>query len=243
MKDKIRKRDSGIIKLIAVNNKYRNVPFFATPIYDEKRRKYRFGGQEDMKPAELAKCALIISAEEHYPVSHNEILDLSDPAQKDKAAFLCEQDPYIVVGVSNVKPGDTLFYIEDRESEATEQNTFYDEVLKAMQIIAKASIDDYKDMCLLMGMPTNGTKNVLEHNLKSRAMKEPTKIIELKEGDFEEKLFVLKLIDKGVLRKDRKDGRLYDGQSVVARNLDDAVLFIKDEKNAVLIDSWRKTLN
>lgn len=243
MKEEIRKRDTGTIKLIAVNNKYRNVPFFATPIYDAKRRKYRLGGQEDMTLNQLSKCALKISEDEHYPVSHNEVLDLSDPVQKEKVCLLYDQDPYIVVGSTNVKPGETLFYIEDRETEAVVENTFYDDVLKAMQIIAKSSVDDYKDMCMLLGLPSKGSKNVMEHTLKLKAMKEPKKIIKLKEGDFEERLFILKLIDKGVLTKSRKDNRIYDGQSVIARNLDDAVLFIKDEKNAVLLDSWRKTLS
>lgn len=242
MIEKIRKRDSGTIKLIAVNNKYRNVPFFATPIFDAKRRKYRLGGQEDMSKGELAKCALIISEDEHYSVSHNEILDLSDPVQKEKACFLCDQDPFIVVGSKNVRPNETLFYVEDRESEAVEFTSHADNVFKALKIISALSVDDYKDFCLLLGMPSTGSKSVLEHSLKAKAMKEPEKIIKISAGDFEDKLFILKLIEKGVLRKERKDGRIYDGESLVARNLDDAVLFIKDEKNAIVIDGWRKSL-
>lgn len=242
MKDTIRSRKDGSIKLIAVNPKYRNVPFFATPIWDAKRRKYRKGGQEDLNKTELAKCALIISEDEHYPVSHNEILDLSDDMQREKAAFLCDQDPFIVIGVKNVKPDETLFYIEDRESEAKEFISNADKVLKALQIIEAAPIDDYKDMCLMLGLPSSGSKTVLTHALQAKAMKEPEKIIKLKEGNYEEKLFILKLIEKGILTKSRKDNRIYDGENLIARNLDESVLYMKQKENAAVVEIWRKNL-
>ena len=97
-------------------------------------------------------------------------------------------------------------------------------------------------MCLILGMPSKGTKTVLEQSLKAKAMKEPEKIIKMQEGDFEDRLFILKLIDAGTLRKERKDGRIYDGENLIARNLDEAVLYLKDERNIAIIDSWRKTL-
>lgn len=242
MQEDIRKRKDGTIKIIAVNNKYRNVPFFVTPLWDAKKRKYLKGGQEDMSPSELSKCGLIISEDEHYPVSHNEVLDLSDPVHKEKAALLYNQDPFIVVGSKNVKPDETLFYIEDRESEAKDFTNHADLVFKALSIIQKASTQDYADMCLILGMPSKGTKTVLEQSLKAKAMKEPEKIIKMQEGDFEDRLFILKLIDAGTLRKERKDGRIYDGENLIARNLDEAVLYLKDERNIAIIDSWRKTL-
>lgn len=242
MKESIRKRKDGSIKLIAVNNKYRNIPFFTTPIWDERRRKYRKGGQEDLSKADLAKCALVISEDEQYPVSHNEVLDLSDDAQREKAAFLCDQFPFIVIGAKNVKPGETLFYIEDRESEAKEFVDNTDNIFAALKIIDAASIDDYKDMCMMLSLPTSGSKTVLLQTLKAKAMKEPEKIIKLKNGDYEEKLVILKLIDAGVLNKGRKDGRIYDGENLIARNLDESVLYLKDKANAAVVDIWMKNL-
>lgn len=242
MKENIRTRKDGSIKLIAVNNKYRNIPFFTTPLWDGKRRKFRKGGQEDMSKAELAKCELIISEDEHYPVSHNEVLDLSDNAQREKAAFLCDQDPFIVIGAKNVKPGETLFYIEDRETEAKEFVANTDNIFEALKIIDSASIDDYKDMCLMLSLPTAGSKTVLLQTLKAKAMKEPEKIIKLKNGDYEEKLTILKLIDAGVLKKGKKDSRIYDGEILIARNLDEAVLYLKDKANEAVIDIWMKNL-
>ena len=242
MKETIRKRTDGTIKLIAVNNKYRNIPFFTTPLWDGKRRKYGKGGQEDMSKSELAKCEFVISEDEHYPVSHNEVLDLSDPAQREKAAFLCDQDPFIVIGAKNVKPGETLFYIEDRETEAKDFIDNTDNIFAALKIIDAASIDDYKDMCLMLSLSTAGSKTVLLRTLRAKAMKEPEKIIKLKNGDYEEKLTILKLIDAGVLKKGKNDGRIYDGENLIARNLDESVLYLKDKDNAAVVDIWMKNL-
>lgn len=237
-----RERTSGKIKLISVNQLYRNIPFTTVPLWDEKRQEFGLGGQEEMTAAELKKCPVTFDPEQHFTVSHNETLDLSIPKQREKAAILMfDQKPFIVPSAKDVKEGETIFYIEDREVESKNISSTADQVMEALQFVTKMKADDLKDYCMLLGLPTNASLSIMEGNLKKMAMDNPSKILGFKNSKYDEKLFILKLLENGTLKKDRKN-YIWDNEVLVGRNLDDAVLFTRDKENEKVVDLWRRSI-
>lgn len=239
---KFRERTTGTIKLIAVNKMYRDIPFVTAPIWNEKRRKFGYGGQEDMSSVQLKSVPLVFESTGHYNVSHNEILNLSYPADKEKAAFLMfDQSPYVVASPRLVKQGETLFYIEDREVESQEISSNADNIMKSLMFIEKMKVDDIKDFCLLLGLSTGGSLSIMTGNLKALALKDPKKILDFKTSNYDEKLFVLKLLEKGILKKDKKN-HIYDNANLIGRTIEETALFIRDRENEKVVDLWRKKL-
>lgn len=240
---KIKELGPRTVELVAINPMYRNVPFFAVPVYNEEKRSYDLCGQEKMTPAEKEKQPIAFEVNESYPLMHRDKCDLNFEKDKLMYAFWLTQKDVVARTKKEAKKGVHLFYIEDKELEAKETISKTEKIFEALKYVTeKITTSDYENYALLLGMNVKGaTMSMLGGALKQRALDNPEQVISVFQGDNEHKLFALKLLSKGILSR-KSDGRIYDKDNLIGRDVDDVVIYIRDEKNAMVVDIWAKKL-
>lgn len=231
----------AIVKLIAINPKYRTVPFFMTPVYDNDLKTFKTG-QEEMNKATLAAQPLIIDPYEQYAVVHMQAFDSSNP--KDKVLLgLIKVQPLIAANASKVVAGKHLFYIEDKETEAGEKIVAADKSYEAQTKVREdMTLQRITDLAIFLSIDVrNNPISVIQERIYSRCASNPGEVLSFFEEATANRMFVLKLIHYGILQK-RLD-RIVDGDLLVGRNLEEAILYVQDKANDMIAGKWGLALD
>lgn len=231
----------AIVRLIAINPKYRTVPFFMTPVYDESIRGFRTG-QEDMTKEQLTKEPFIIDPEEQYAVVHMQAFDTNNV--KDNVLLrLAKKQPLIAPSSSKVVSGRHLFYIEDKESEAGEKIIAADLMYEAMSKVREdMTLQRITDLAIFLGVDTkNNPISVIQERIYSRCTLNPKEVLSFFSADTKNRMFMLKLIHHGIVQ--RRLDRVVDGDLLIGRNTEEAILFIQDKANDQLVGKWGLALD
>jgi hypothetical protein len=231
----------AIVRLVAINPKYRTVPFFMTPVYDNDLKTYKTG-QENMNKAQLAAQPIIIDPFEQYAVVHMQAFDTSNP--KDKVLLgLIKTQPLIAANSSKVVAGKHLFYIEDKETEAGEKIVAADLMYEAMsKVRADMTLQRITDLAIFLSVDVrNNPISVIQERIYSRCTNNPKEVLSFFEDSTVNRMFVLKLIHYGIIQK-RLD-RIVDGDLLVGRNLEEAVLYVQDKANDMITGKWGLALD
>lgn len=213
-------------------------------------------GIKPLNDAKLKRFPYVINPDNQTPVIHLSNLDLStDEAgrvinYKDKALL----DFYLLTGV--VAPSKDafvidkhFFYIKDDILEAEKRVSKKKYVYKAMKMIEEnTSSRKLSDVALLLSYkvpgyslnPKNMSLSQLEDSILEACEKYPEHILSCYEKGAEEQLFILKLVNSGIIK--RKDDAFYDGQLFLGNQLSEVQIFMTKVENAGNIDKWIKQL-
>ena len=235
----------NVVTLVACHNLYRDVPFFAHPVYNNELRGYDLCGQEKLTEIQKKNEPFILDPLESIALTHNMKFYKGIPHDELMYKFV---QSLIAVGivaedVRKVQKGKHIFYLDDKEVLSLAITDKADKTMKALNLLSdKVTLDDLKGYALLLKMNIKGlTENQIKAGLQQKALDNPADVIEAIEGNNDDKLFILQLLDKGILI--RKQGRIYDDQILIGRDLDEAMMYKKDVVNQQLVDAWSRKLN
>lgn len=227
------------VKLIAVNPKYRTLPFYCVPVYDENKREF-ITGQETLTPEELKKEPIIIDPELQYPIKHMQEFDTDK--RKDMLILNLAKTQEEVAHNKRQVTSRTLFYVEDIEMEAEQSLGQAEKTFQAMlKVKESVSIAKNVEIAIYLGINPHLPASVVQDQIYKRCQTNPEEVL----GYFDEanvnRLFVKKLIHHGILQ--RRSDRYVDGDLLVGRDESECVLFITDRKNESLVGKWGLALD
>lgn len=190
-----------------------------------------------------------------YPLKHGDKCNLSQDATgkylfpRDKAMFdYWQHQPVIVSKKEDVIPGETMFYIEDREAEAAKRVSIEDLIFEAQTLVRSSNIGKYNDIALLLNYNIKGfninvsvlTELQIKDKLIEACKNYPDVVINCFAKGVEKDLFILKLIDKGIITT--INGSYYDGKMFVGQSLDEIKSFIEKPSNQEYLNKWGRLL-
>lgn len=223
------------VRLIAVNPKYRTLPFFCVPVYDEAKRTYKTG-QEDMTPEELSKEPLVIDPDTQYPVRHMEEYDTTKRKDQIMLALIKTQET-IAPKSSLVVAGRHLFYLQNIEEEAGENVSKIDKMFDALaKVKENTSIGRQKDIAIFLGIDVSQPISVIQDRIYRFCQNEPEKVLEFFDENSATKLFVMKLRQYNIISM--RDGKYLDNEIFVGRSIEEVMHFVQDRKNEAHVTRW-----
>lgn len=228
------------VRIIAVNPKYRTLPFYMTAVYDEEIKAYRTG-QEKLSKEELEKQPIIIDPVKQYPVRHHQIYDTT--VLKDKIILdLALLQPNIAKNARSVVASQHVMYLENNEVEAEARIGKRDGFFEAMiKVRGLSSMSKMKDIGIFLGVNVSQPMSIIQDRVESFCENEPAKVMDYFSGDHENRLFVLKLKHYGILQS--RNGYLYDGDVLVGRNILEATTFVQETDHNQLVSKWGLALD
>ena len=223
------------VRIIAINPKYRTIPYFCVPVYDEEARNYNTG-QQDLSPADLKKEPIIIEPESQYAIKHMQVFDTNN--RKDALILnLARTQLEVAVKSNKVVPGKHLFYIENLEEEAGERITKTDKMFDALtKVKENSSLGKQRDIAVFLSIPTNQPANVIQDRIYIKCQNDPDDVLEFFNPNSQLKIFVRKLIANGIITK--RDSKYVDGTVFLGRDETEVLHFLQDKKNDPLIAKW-----
>ncbi len=227
------------VRVIAVNPKYRTLPYYMTPVFDEEIKDYRTG-QENLTPAELKKQPFIVDPEKQYPIRHHQELNLDNP--KDKILYqLAIIQADIANNSKSVQSGHVM-YLENLEAEATERVSNKNKFFNALTRVKETdSIEQSKNLGIFLGINVSQPLSVVYDRIYSACENTPADVMKFFSGNHDNRLFVLKLKHYGILQS--RNGFLYDNDILVGKTTEDATTFVQEEANNQLVAKWGLALD
>lgn len=184
---------------------------------------------------------------------HGQEVDLS---QKDDGSYVNPKDkalyeywlhlPEVAKTKEDYNVDRHIFYIEDKEAEAVASISKRELIYKAMDLMHKnASFQRLTEVALLLNyyvpqvnIPTQLSKNQLENRIYDVIDSHPEKVIQCFSENAAEDLFILKLVNYGIIT--RKENDFYDGETFLGNNVNAVKMFGKE--NQALYNKWGKLL-
>ena len=227
------------VKMIAVNPKYRTLPFYCVPIYDEEKREV-VTGQEKLTPAQLKNEPIIIDPELQYPIKHMQ--DFDTDSKKDMLILNLALTQAEVAPNKKAVTGRHLFYVEDAEKEAEMSLGVAERTFQAMlQVKESISIQKNVEIAIYLGINPGLPAAVIQDQIYKRCQNRPEEVIGYFDENNANRLFVKKLIHHNILQ--RKSDKYVDNDLLVGRDESECVLFITDRKNESLVGKWGLALD
>jgi len=223
------------VRLIAVNPKYRTLPFFCVPVYDEKKRTFKTG-QENLSAEELENEPMIIEPDNQYPLRH--MMEFDTNNRKDVLLLGLARDQDVIASKSSlVQVGRHLFYLQNVEEEAGERVTKMDLMFEALfKIKENTSIGKQKDVAIYLGIDISQPASVIQDRIYKFCQDNPAQVLEFFTDRSTGRLFAMKLKHYGIIQY--RDGKYLDNDILVGRDIDEVVHFTQDHKNEALITKW-----
>lgn len=228
------------VRLIAVNPKYRTMPFYCVAVYDENKRAFKTG-QEHLTPEQLKAEPIQIDPDVQYPVRHMEEFDTNN--RKDALMFaLMKTQDKIAPKASSVVPGMHLFYLQDFEQEAGENVTRMDLMFEALsKVKANTSISRQSDIAIFLGISIDQPMSVIQDRLYRICENNPESVLEFFNDRNSNRLFAMKLKYYGIVQF--RDGKYSDNEIFIGRSIEDLILFIQERKNESIVAKWGMKLD
>lgn len=227
------------IKVFAVSFKYKEKPFFATGIYDDKT-KVMLTGQNNLTPTQLKDEELIINPNEHYLVRNNDELVLKkkgDVYVRNKALILYELykvQPNFAHSKGEVIKGMHDFYLQNFEAEANFKIINSKNKAKASAKILDLSLSDMTNLLYYFGENASLLSNKrAEAKVFEIAEADPKGIIlYFDDLDNNQKIvFVKKLLSKGLIKRADGNGYLMYNKIMLGANEIEAAAFLYNNAN------------
>lgn len=227
------------IKILAVSFKYKEKPFFATGIFDDKT-KVMLTGQQDLSPSQLKEEEFIINPNEHYLVRNNDELILKkrgDVYVHDKAYALYglyKIQPNFAMSKNEVIKGTHDFYLQNFEAEADKKIINSKIKAKASAKVLDMNLSDMVNLLYYFGENAASlTSKRAEARVFELAESVPTEVISYFEDlDNNQKIvFVKKLLSKGFIKRAEGNGYLMYNKLMLGANETEAAAFLYDNAN------------
>lgn len=230
-----------IVKIIAKERKYRDHIFFCVAPFDPSTGKY-LTGQENCSQDEIEKLkekGIWIDPNLQYPVMQHMTLDKNK--EKDIAIInLFRNVEEIANSKSEIIPGVTLFYMEDVEIEAENSVTLYDKRYEAeTKVRENTTINKLADLCMLLGVHDikQLTPTMMQDRIFKICSENPDRVLECFNPASKDRLFMLKLLDYGILYRNRNN-EIYYHEVYVGRSIEEAMQFLSRPSNSTYKDKW-----
>ena len=265
------------MRFLANGRKYISEPYPAVAPLDTKKNIYITGqhydssdrdrqgyltqaeitGEIEVKPAARLKkftpritdeTTILIIHNKPYDCTMNEHGSPNNPKDYWDAQFIMAQDKLVAPSKTEATIKH-LFYLDDKDAEAKVYVITADARYEAEKLIReKASIDEYKDIVMLLNLSVSDfhvdwrplTSTRLKELLLKQAEKDPESIKYAFTDQGKDILFMAKLIDRGIIS--RKGNGYYDGQKFIVDNADAFSKYINDQLNDSDISKWGRLL-
>lgn len=223
------------VKLVAVNPKYRSLPFFCVPVYDENKRTFKTG-QEHLSSEELAKEPIIIDSDTQYPLRH--MMEFDTNNRKDNLLLGLARDQDVIAAKSSlVQVGRHLFYLQNVEEEAGERVTKMDLMFESLSKVKEnTSLGKQKDIAIYLGIDINQPASVIQDRIYKQCQDSPEEVLNFFKDGSSSRLFAMKLRHYGIIQF--RDGKFLDNDVLVGRDIEEVIHFMQDHKNESLITKW-----
>lgn len=223
------------VRLLAVNELYRTVPYFAVPIYDEEKKKWR-PDNEDFKAISSVPVRRKPDPEKQYPLSHQDNFDKSKPDDVFLLA-LAKLQPLIAPNSKSVIKSKHLFYLQDVEEEAKTEVKSMDKIFEAMKLIKEnASVSTMRDLAIYLGLNPSDSMMVIQGRVYKYLNENPQAVLNYFSNTNSSRLMVKKAIYYSILKN--KGGIFYDHDRLIGRDEAEVELFVRDAINAPLVAKW-----
>jgi hypothetical protein len=272
------KLDGKKVRFIATDRKYRTEPYPAIAPLDSKLNTYITGqhidhndddtkgnltlaeitGEKEVKPESRLKLfPFIINDVDPVLIIHNKEYDCTvdskrkpnNPKDYAEAHFILLQKGLVAKNKSEVRPRHK-FHLEDKDADAVAFVNKSDSVYEAEKLIReKASIEDYKDLVMMLNLTIPGfnvnhktlTDTRLKEVLLKQANTDPASILKAFTKEGENILFIAQLVEENIITHKVGNG-YYDGQKFIANDINSFLGFINDTANSSLIGKFGKLL-
>jgi len=274
----MRKKIQGkVVRFIANDRKYRTEAYPAIAPLDSTLNTYITGqhidpndsstkgnltlkeitGEREIKPeARLRLFPFVINDTDPVLIIHNKPYDCRmdgktpvNPKDYTEANFIILQKNLVAISKKEARPRHK-FYLEDKDADAVAFVNESDNVYEAEKLIReKASIEDYKDLVMMLNLTIPGfnvnhktlTDTRLKEVLLKQAKADPASILKAFTKEGENILFIAQLVDKNIVTYKVGNG-YYDGQKFIANDVNSFLAFINDNSNSSLIGKFGKLL-
>lgn len=232
------------VKIIAINKKYKEKPYFMCMPYDNKLNKC-VNGLEDISPLMISKMELVPKEEDTFPIQNNMEFKLE---KNDKGNYLLTRD-YALYKLALVDPNIAnsraeatnkhLFYIENFEKEAEQIVSVSKAKAQAGGKVAElVSLKDMYDVLFYMGKnPSSLSQTRAEGELYKLVEERPKDVLEYfnKIEHSRKIVFVKKCLSYGFLKKN-SNGYIQYEDNTLGANDDEAASFLWDEKHSSIYE-------
>jgi len=174
--------------------------------------------------------------------SEGVLLDLEDPLSLLKYTVL-KADPLVASNQTELKSNPYCEYVMIRESEKAENESESRSIkIKSYGLLDKMTAQDFQDVYLIVknADPTDLELPIVRNEVEKYAETMPSQFVELmKDGDFKDKVFITKLIKKGIIIKTGRGLKspLYFNDTFLGNNVEECMAFLKEPtNNNVFID-------
>ena len=272
-----KKLEGKIVRFIATDRKYRTEAYPAIAPLDSKLNTYITGqhidtsdsstkgnltlkeitGEKEIKPeARLRLFPFVINDVDPVLIIHNKPYDCTmdgklprNPKDYAEANFIILQKNLVAMSKRDVIPRNK-FYLEDKDADAVAFVNESDSVYEAEKLIReKASIEDYKDIVMMLNLTVPGfnvnhktlTDTRLKEVLLKQAKADPSSIIKAFTKEGENILFIAQLVEHNIIKYKVGNG-YYDGEKFLANDINSFLAFINDSSNSSLVGKFGKLL-
>ncbi len=215
-------------------------------------------GEIEIKPDARRKLfPFVINDVDPVLIIHNKVYDCSvhsngapkNPKDYVEAHFIILQT-LIVAGSKKDVISRHKFYLEDKDADAKAFVLSSDAVYEAEKMIReKATISDYKELVMSLNLTVSGfninyklmTEDRLKEALIKQAKADPVSITSLFTENGKNVIMLAKLVDSNII-KNRVGQGYFDGEQFIAVDSSSFILFIKEDKNAGLLQKWGRLL-
>ena len=156
--------------------------------------------------------------------------------------------PTVVMSKKDVRPGETMFYMEDLAAEAEVRVKKGDLEFEAEMLVRSANLDKYRELALLLNYKLKGfninigslTETQVKDKMIQACKDSPAEVKECFSKEVKDDLFVLRLKDKGYLTM--KNGSFYDGTLFIGQTLEQVKAFMYTAGNQDTLTKWGRLL-
>lgn len=238
---KIQENRQEVVKLYAVNKKYKEKPFLATAVTDPILKKF-VTGQEHLTESQLSKSDLIIKHTENYMLRNNDELVLE---VKPNGEYVLNRDyalyclysvvPEIAKTKDDVVMGVHLFYMQNFEKEAESKISVSKVRAKAYAKVSElVTLQDMVDILFYFGdNATNMTPVRAEARIYGLVETIPSEVLEYFKdlAQSQKMVFIKKALANSFIKK-QSNGYLLYGDIMLGANEQEAATFVFDDRNS-----------
>ena len=245
------------LRVIATDKKFQRAPYFITPKFDEKKKKFLTGQNvdwiEDKKDERIVfkmveteaskKLSFVIDPNESYPIRHLQIFNTDVESDMLLLNLFKSHDHILAPNKKGIIPGVHQFYIEDKEEEAISTVSKVDMEYNAMTEVKSLNTEDVYDLARLLAVPKVG--NLTEVMVRARIFEicktDPARVLSIwSDSNRKAKIFLRRLIEKNIIRIHA--GKYTYGEEILGLNEISVLDFLKDKQNTILVNEFAKLL-
>ena len=229
------------IKIVASKESFETAPFYVAPRYDSVKKEF-LTGQQHMSKEELENISLKIDEETSIAISHGQELDTAN--QTDLQILnLLKYVREVAPDKLSTNPSYHRFYLEDLEGEAKVSISKSKVKFDCYDYVRKLSSKELSDFGRVLGVKVkNMSGTQIEASVFDKIETDPDHVKScFKDSDMKTKVFVNKLVEKGVVVY--KASKYFYGDEMIAINMDYLIEYVKDRTNSPVVNQWAELVD